>query len=118
MKFLTDENVSPVVVSALRNKHHDVWDVKEQGWQEASDERIIRYARRTSRIIISEDLDFGNLKRFPLEDHPGAILLHLHNMHRRNVTIRLLRFLSKTSERNLTGAVILLEEKRFLNIRS
>jgi len=32
LKFLTDENVSPKVVSYLRKKGVDVVDVKEKGW--------------------------------------------------------------------------------------
>lgn len=112
MKFLTDENVSPLIIRNLRQARHDVWDVKENGWQESPDSRIMQLARRTRRVIISEDLDFGNLQRFPLEDHPGAILLHFSNMHRKNVAHRLHLFLAQTKPRTLKNAVHVLEDRK------
>lgn len=117
MKFLTDENVSPVIVRLLRHTRHNVWDVKEQGWQGVSDEKIMQYARKNNRVIISEDLDFGNLQRFPLEKHPGSILIHYQNMRPQNVAHRLLRFLAHTKPQALKGTVVLLEEQGSWSIR-
>ncbi len=37
LKILTDENVSPCVVSFLRQKGIDAIDVKEEGWQGKDD---------------------------------------------------------------------------------
>jgi predicted nuclease of predicted toxin-antitoxin system len=110
MKFLTDENVSPAVVRALRTAGHNVLDVKEQRWQGVADEVILRRARQTGRVIVSEDLDFGNLRRYPLTGHPGAILLHLADMRPREVAERLLTFLSGVRSQTLRGAVVFLEE--------
>ena len=117
MKFLTDENVSPAVVRILRHARHNVWDIKEEGWQGASDERIMMQARKTGRVIISEDLDFGNLRRFPLVHHPGAVLIHYQNMRPHDVAHRLLRFLNSVKPQALKGAVLVLEEQRSWRIK-
>lgn len=112
MRFLTDENVSPTVVRALRAAGHDIFDVKEAGGEGTTDETLIRRARRERRVIVSEDLDFGNLSRFPLVRHPGAILIHYTDMRPREVASRLLQFLESVDLRRLHGAVVFLEEGR------
>ena len=40
IKILTDENISPKVVSALRSLGLDVLDVKEQRWYGKEDEEL------------------------------------------------------------------------------
>jgi len=118
MRLLADENVSPAVVRVLRQHGHDVLDTKEEDWFGFSDEMILKRARATRRVIISEDLDFGNLQRFPLVKHPGAILLRLPDMRPRSVAEHLLGFLAGAKTRDLRGAVVLLEEGRVQIIKS
>lgn len=113
MRFLADGNVSPAVTRSLRRAGHNVRDVKEEGWHERSDEWVMRRARRERRVVISEDLDFGNLTRFPLQKHAGAMLLHFPDMRPREVAARLRRFLAGSDPRRLRGAVVFLEEGRF-----
>lgn len=50
MRFLADENVARSVVLALRNAGHDVFDVKETGWQGKSDDFLIKQALKNKRI--------------------------------------------------------------------
>ena len=103
MKLLTDENVSPDVIRALRAHDHDVRDVKEEQWHGAVDEWIVRKARTERRIIVSEDLDFANLRRFPLGIQHGAVLPHFANMHPRYVAERLVEFLDGVRPGELRG---------------
>ena len=55
MKILTDENISPRVVSFLRGKGLDVIDLKEKGWQGAADEFLMAAAREEKRFILTHD---------------------------------------------------------------
>lgn len=41
LKFLTDENISPKVVSFLRQKGFDVIDAKEERWHGTEDKRLM-----------------------------------------------------------------------------
>lgn len=116
MKFLTDENVSPKVVRALREKGHNVFDIKEEGLQGVSDDEIMKRARSIKHIIVSEDLDFGNLRRFPLIKHPGAILMHFQNMKPRLVAGHVLSFIKNKNPQKLEGCIFLLEEGRVVTI--
>jgi predicted nuclease of predicted toxin-antitoxin system len=44
LKILTDENISPRVLSFLRGKGLDVIDVKEKGWQGSADKFLMAAA--------------------------------------------------------------------------
>lgn len=79
-KFLTDENVSPMLVHAIREKGYDVKDVKEENLFGLSDDKILVLARKTNRSIITYDSDFANLLNYPLQSHKGVILLRYSNI--------------------------------------
>lgn len=60
MRFLADESCDFAVVRALRASGHDVTavaDVKPR----ADDETVIRLALEESRVLLTEDKDFGIL---------------------------------------------------------
>ncbi|MCK6693107.1 MAG: DUF5615 family PIN-like protein [Thermoanaerobaculia bacterium] len=56
--LLTNENIDPDLVTYLRSKGFDVFDIKESGMQASTDEEIIRLGNQTGRVIITEDRDF------------------------------------------------------------
>ncbi|MBI5676256.1 MAG: DUF5615 family PIN-like protein [Nitrospirae bacterium] len=62
MKLLIDENISPEITSRLRTLKHDVKSIREccKGYE---DEKIVEVALSEERIIITYDLDFGELYR-------------------------------------------------------
>ena len=62
VKILSDENISPKVVRALRDLGMDVLDVKEQHWHGKEDQKLMDIAYRDKRFIITHDSGY----RFPL----------------------------------------------------
>ena len=61
MRFLTDENIYPQMVEAIRYLSHDVLDIKEQNLFSIPDRDIIQMAQDTRRILITYDKDFSNI---------------------------------------------------------
>ncbi len=61
MRLLTDENVAASVIRSLKNEGHNVFDIKGAGWRSAPDTKLVRYAIRTRRVIITHDKDFLRL---------------------------------------------------------
>ncbi len=59
--FIADENISPRVVSFLREAGINVFDVKEEGMAGTSDSDISKLAVRMERIVLTQDSDFGTL---------------------------------------------------------
>lgn len=100
MQFLTDENVAPSVVSALRNAGHDVFDVKERRWLGRSDTVLIAHAAREQRVILTHDKDFTYQEKVPV------ILLRFRNHAPGNVIRHLLEFLSSPLRKRLRKPVV------------
>ncbi|HOF89134.1 MAG TPA: DUF5615 family PIN-like protein [Armatimonadota bacterium] len=62
MRLLTDENIPRIIVSQLRECGHDVLDIRE-AMSGISDVAILRKAEEQQRLLLTFDLDFGELGR-------------------------------------------------------
>lgn len=60
MYLLTNENIPASVVEVLRRRGHDVLSAKES-LSGSVDEEILARAQQDSRILITQDKDFGEL---------------------------------------------------------
>lgn len=75
MRLVADEDVYAPVVQALRGAGHDVVWIREVS-RAAADSDVAALARIENRILVTRDLDFGDLifsQRLP--SPPGVILL-------------------------------------------
>ena len=61
MKFLAYMGISPRVVAALRQQGHDALHLQEQDLGDMPDPEILAKARAKGRILLTHDLDFGEL---------------------------------------------------------
>jgi len=61
VKFLADMGVSMTTVQALRGQGHETIHLREEKLSRLSDADILEKARQENRIIITFDLDFGDL---------------------------------------------------------
>ena len=77
MRLLANENMPGSVVEHLRQNGHDVLAVKES-MRGATDPEILARAQAESRVLISQDKDFGELAfHSHLPSHCGVILFRL-----------------------------------------
>lgn len=60
-RFLIDENLSPLIAQALRSFGYDAKAVRELGLTGYSDQDIIQSAANNGRIIVTGDIEFGEL---------------------------------------------------------
>jgi predicted nuclease of predicted toxin-antitoxin system len=61
MRFLLDMGISPVSGQFLRDQGHDVIHLRDQGLERLPDPDILAKAREEERILITHDLEFGEL---------------------------------------------------------
>src|SRR2546425_5419699 len=77
------------VVEWLRSQGHDAVHLREEGLHRAPDEQVLAKAVAEERIILTFDLDFGDLAAL-MPDRPARIiLLRLVNEHTLHVIERL-----------------------------
>ncbi len=78
MRFLVDESTGQAVTAYLRRAGHDVMAVAES-LPQADDITVLQLAARESRILITNDKDFGDLVYRSGLSHHGIILLRLND---------------------------------------
>lgn len=112
LKFLTDENVAPRVVEALRKEGFNVLSIYEEKLSGISDEKILKLAQKEKRIILTHDKDFGNLVHKPYQTHGGVILLRLRNQSPQNVINHLIPFLKKVKPSKIKNRLVVFQERK------
>ena len=72
MRFLADMGVDVRVVEWLRGQGHDAVHLREEGLHRAPDEQVFAKALAEERIVLTFDLDFGEIWRPSRGTGPGG----------------------------------------------
>ena len=121
MRLLADLHISPQTVAFLKSLGHDVVRVNDILPVNADDELIIEQARRDSRVILTQDLDFSRIIAISGESAPSLISLRLKSSRIEYVNSLLSRILPQPEAEGLEAAVITIDDaairRRSLPIR-
>jgi predicted nuclease of predicted toxin-antitoxin system len=77
---------------------------------EASDTKIVAKARESGEVLITHDLDYGNLLAFSGETAPSIVILRLRNTHLDNLYARIANSWPQIEEALRSGAIVVLED--------
>lgn len=88
MRIKLDENI-PVGELMPPWGHMDVDTVATEGLTGQDDSTIFEAAQKEGRLLITQDLDFSDIRRFAPGAHAGILLLRLGNPSRRELAARL-----------------------------
>ena len=81
MRFLLDQNLSPLLVELLAHLGHDAVHVRQLGMSRASAE-IMATAREDNRVVVSGDTDFGELLARTNAASPSLVLFRRQGQRR------------------------------------
>jgi predicted nuclease of predicted toxin-antitoxin system len=79
----------------------------------ASDSQIVERARAESRIILTFDLDFGDVLALVVHEEPSVIIFRLSDERADAVNQRLSAVLNERSNELENGALIVVEDTRY-----
>ena len=113
MRFLADAGVSPRTVEFLRQLGHDAVHVRTLGLQRSPDLELVHRARADSRVVLTFDLDFGDILALGLLDKPSVILFRLADERAESVNHHLSTVLSERRAELEAGALILVEDTQY-----
>ena len=116
MRFLADMGVSFRVAAWLRRQGHDVSHLSEIGLHTLPNGQIFLKAAAEKRIVITFDLDFGEILALSKGDWTSVVLFRLNDTTTPHVIERLEEVLSVAGVALEGGAVVVVEEAR-LRIR-
>ncbi|MEW6110430.1 MAG: DUF5615 family PIN-like protein [Nitrospirota bacterium] len=112
MKFIADMGISQTTVQWLKEEGFNAVHVRDTGMHRSSDTDIVKKAMEEARIILTCDLDFGDIVSASGERCPSVIILRLEEETPGNVNKRLKQVLKESSEDLKKGAIISVEETR------
>ena len=112
MRFLADMGVGQRVVEWLRTEGHAVVHLREEGLQRLPNGEIFKKAIAEGRIVLTFDLDFGEIVAFAGGRRASVILFRLHNTCTPYVIDRLRKVLQNSNQALEQGALVVVEESR------
>jgi predicted nuclease of predicted toxin-antitoxin system len=104
--------VSPRVVAWLRAAGHDAADLREQGLHRLADGDVFAKAADEKRVLLTFDLDFGEIVGLGLQSGSSVIVFRLRNTRTDFVLERLRDVLEHSSEALQVGAIVAVEDGR------
>lgn len=81
--------------------------------QRASDSEIVDRARSDSSVVLTFDLDFGEILALGVLDRPSVVIFRLSDQRPAAVNQRLAPVIVERKEDLLSGALILIEDTRY-----
>jgi len=112
MKFLADMGISPRSVAFLRNLGYEAVHLYELGLERLPDVEILTKARREGYVLLTHDLDFGELIALSGADLLSVVIFRLRSMRPANVN-RYLQILVTEHQTSLEkGAIFSVTESR------
>lgn len=112
MRFLADMGVAKKVVEWLKGKGHDAIHLREQGLQRLPNGEIFKKAILEKRVLLTFDLDFGEIIALSENETISAIIFRLRNTRAIHVIERLEKVLQDSSDAIEKGSIISVEEDR------
>lgn len=112
MRFLADMGVAMRIVEWLRAQGHEVSQLREEGLQRMPDADILLKAAAESRILMTFDLDFGEILALSGERKVSVVLFRLYNTRTLHVIERLKVALTQGRTILETGSILVIEENR------
>lgn len=100
-----DENLGLAHKNLLRELGYEADRVYDEGLSGASDEEVWRVVRAEGRLLITLDLDFSDVRRYPPGTHPGILLIRANSNSSVAVLEILRRVASEGSLDSLAGCL-------------
>jgi predicted nuclease of predicted toxin-antitoxin system len=104
MRFIVDESTGAAVANCLRSLGHDVLVVAD-AMPQADDQDILNRAMGETRVLITNDKDFGELVFRARKAHVGVVLLRLRDQSVVN-RVDTVKFLLETLGDRIEGSFI------------
>jgi len=115
LRLLLNANLSPETAKFLRDLGFDVKSLLEEDLGAVSDEKVVKLAKKERRLIITFDLDFGEIYHFREEEKVGIIVLRLKDQTVESVNEALKEFFEDFKERwsEIERNLVVIEEGRY-----
>ncbi len=112
MRFKLDENMPAEATGLLRESGHDAHSVCDEKLGGADDHPIAQAIRQEWRILITLDLDFADIRRYPPSVCHGIVVLRLARQDRDSVLAMIPRLLELLRTEVIAQRLWIVDESR------
>ena len=112
MKLKLDENLSRHLKAALEKYHHDVITAAEEGLLSKPDTLVAKAAAEEGRILLTLDVEFADLRKYPPGSHPGIVLFRPKSFGPLSVNRFIEDFFQTPDLQDLGGCVIVVDPQK------
>ena len=110
MRYLADQNISPLTVSLLADRGFDTRRVSDFLPVSAADTDIPELARSQGFIVITQDLDFSSLIASRGDSRPSLVSVRLRDNRPERIAETLAQALPATETDLAVGAIVTVED--------
>jgi len=112
MNIKLDENLPLRLATLLKGLGHDVHTLHDELLLGHADREIWEATQKESRFLITQDLDFSDLRQFTPGSHHGILLVRLRSPNRRDLIERIGELLQKENVIEWTGCFVVATERK------
>jgi predicted nuclease of predicted toxin-antitoxin system len=115
LSFLADENISPETADRLAALGYLCHSLRRDGPWQLTDREIVALAKRQGSVILTHDLDFGEMYYLAEKGQVGMLILRLRHQTVEMVNDVLQRFLQSgaLTERQLRKSLVVVSETTY-----
>jgi predicted nuclease of predicted toxin-antitoxin system len=107
-----DENLSRHLKPALASLQHNVATVIDEDLLSQPDPIVAAAANNEGRMLLTLDLEFADLRKYPPGSHPGVILFRPRSFGPLAVNRFVEEFVRDTNLEHLAGCVVVVDPTR------
>lgn len=112
MRIKLDENLPERLLGRLAALGHEVDNVRMEGLAGAADPQVWDAAQAEGRFLITQDLDFSDIRKFPPGTHAGVLLVRLPNAGRLELAGRVGALFEDHPDADWSGHYLILSQHR------
>jgi predicted nuclease of predicted toxin-antitoxin system len=112
MKIKLDENLPADLAPELAKLGHEAHTLDDEGLSGARDSEVWEAAQSEQRFLITQDLDFSDVRRFAPGTHPGVLLVRLSNPSRRALFSRVLTLFQEEAVGSWVGCFVVATDRK------
>lgn len=117
MRIKVDENLPVGLGTILHNLAHDVDTVTQEHLSGRSDLDIWHATQREQRFLITQDLDFSDVRKFAPGTHNGILLVRLRSPDRQSLLRRVFEVFEHEDVNSWARCFVVATERKIRVIR-
>ncbi len=111
MKLKSDENLPHECAEVLTRHGHDALTILDQNMQGEKDPEVAQVVRREGRALLTLDVGFGDIRRYPPGEYHGLLVLRLSQQDKPSVLEVVERLAGQLPQDSLTGELWIIDEE-------